>query len=86
MIIRNRNEYQVVLYWYQNRGRIIASEYMEKVYLVLDALSMRRRDGAFVRLMAIAPDGDVQATEILLKNFAELALVELDLYLPGKTM
>jgi EpsI family protein len=37
MLIRNGDEYQVVLYWFQNRGRIIASEYWEKIYLVLDA-------------------------------------------------
>ena len=29
MLIRNGAEYQVVLYWYHNRGRIIASEYWE---------------------------------------------------------
>ncbi len=37
MLIRSGPNYQVVLYWYQNKGRIIASEYWEKIYLVLDA-------------------------------------------------
>ncbi|MDD2468024.1 MAG: EpsI family protein, partial [Desulfobulbus sp.] len=41
MIIRNHNEYQVVFYWYQNRGRIIDSEYWEKIYLVLDAFLIK---------------------------------------------
>ena len=84
MIIRNHNEYQVVLYWYQNRGRIIASEYWEKIYLVLDALFMRRRDGAFVRLMANAPNGDIKSAEALLIKFAAISMSELDQYLPGK--
>ncbi|MDA3918279.1 MAG: EpsI family protein [Deltaproteobacteria bacterium] len=84
MIIRNGNQYQVVFYWYQNRGRIIASEYWEKIYLVLDALIMKRRDGSFVRLMAQAPQGNIKKAETLLKNFAQLAMPQLDNYLPGK--
>ena len=84
MIIRNRNEYQVVLYWYQNRGRIIYSEYWEKIYQVLDAILLKRRDGAFVRLIAAAPEGNVQQAEDTLKQFAALALSELDNYLPGR--
>ena len=84
MVIREGSEYQVVLYWFQNRGRIIASEYWEKIYLVLDALLKKRRDGSFVRLMAYAPEGDIKKTEAVLKSFAELSMVELDKYLPGK--
>jgi len=84
MIIRNRNEYQVVLYWYQNRGRIIGSEYWEKIYLVLDAILKKRRDGAFVRLIAPAPEGDIQQAERTLQQFAGLAIAELDNFLPGK--
>ena len=84
MIIRNRNEYQVVFYWYQNRGRIISSEYWEKVYLVLDAILKKRRDGTFVRLMTPAPNGDIQQAEKILQQFATLAVTELDNFLPGR--
>jgi len=84
MIIRNRNEYQVVMYWYQNRGRIIHSEYWEKVYQVLDAIVLKRRDGTFVRLMAPAPNGDIQQAERTLQQFAGLVLAELDNFLPGR--
>lgn len=84
MIIRNRNEYQVVLYWYQNRGRIIYSEYWEKIYQVLDAITMKRRDGTFVRLMAPALNGDIQTTEKLLTDFAGLTATELEQFLPGR--
>jgi len=84
MVIREGDEYQVVLYWFQNRGRIIASEYWEKVYLVLDALMKHRRDGTFVRLMASVPQGNVKETEKVLKEFAGRILPELNKYLPGK--
>lgn len=82
MIIRNRNEYQVVMYWYQNRGRIIGSEYWEKIYLVLDAVLMKRRDGTFVRLMAPVANGTIEQTEQQLQGFAPLAMKELERFLP----
>ena len=84
MIIRNRNEYQVVLYWFQNRGRIIASEYWEKIFLVWDAIVMKRRDGSFVRVMVSAPGGDIEQAEKTLQSFAGLALSELNNFLPGR--
>jgi EpsI family protein len=84
MLIRNGNEYQVVVYWYQNRGRIIASEYWEKIYLVLDAILMKRRDGTFVRLMAPVQDGSIAQTEQHLQRFAGWAMAELEHFLPGR--
>ncbi len=86
MLIRNGSDYQVVLYWYQNRGRIIASEYWEKIYLVLDALFKGRRDGTFVRIMTVAQDGDIKGAEDRIKLFAEQALPLLDEHLPGATL
>ncbi len=83
MLIRNGDDYQVVLYWYQNRGRIIASEYWEKIYLVLDALFKGRRDGTFVRIMTVAQDGDIKGAEERVKLFAEQVMPLLDEHLPG---
>ena len=83
MLIRNGKDHQVVLYWYQNRGRIIASEYMEKVYLVVDAILKGRRDGTFVRIMAVDSDGDLEATEQRVYKFAETVMPLLENYLPG---
>lgn len=84
MLIRNGNEYQIVVYWYQNRGRIIASEYWEKIYLVLDAILMKRRDGTFVRLMAPVQGNNIAQTEQQLQRFAGLAMAELTNFLPGR--
>ncbi len=41
---------EVVLYWYQAHGRIVASEYWGKFYLVYDALRLNRTDAALVRI------------------------------------
>lgn len=43
---------QVVLYWYQSHGRVVASEYWGKVYTVLDAIRLGRTDAAMVRIIA----------------------------------
>lgn len=83
MLIRKAAEYQVVLYWFHNRGRIIASEYWEKIYQVLDALFKGRRDGTFVRIISYVQDGDVEKTEARVKSFAEEVIVELENFLPG---
>ena len=86
MLIRNGDEYQLVLYWYQNRGRIIASEYWEKIYLVLDALFRQRRDGTFVRIMAAVPDKNIEAAEAKMKDFAEQTMLLLEDHLPGRRL
>jgi EpsI family protein len=41
---------QLILYWYQDRGRIIANEYWAKGYLIWDAMTKHRTDGALVRI------------------------------------
>lgn len=83
MTIRKGNEFQMVFYWFQNRGRIIHSEYWEKFYLVMDAIWKKRRDGTFVRLITRANGGNLPQAENVLKEFAALALAELDNFIPG---
>jgi EpsI family protein len=41
---------QLYLFWYNGRGRIYASEYWNKIYLIWDGLTRKRTDGALVRV------------------------------------
>ena len=41
---------QLYLFWYHGRGRAYASEYGNKIYLIWDALTQKRTDGALVRV------------------------------------
>jgi EpsI family protein len=41
----------LVLYWYQSHGRIVASEYSSKLYMVYDAMRLNRTDAAMVRVL-----------------------------------
>lgn len=54
-------EQQVVLYWYEGRGRAIASEYTSKLWMMSDALLRRRSDGALVRIAIHVRDSEANA-------------------------
>lgn len=49
-VIQKGLDKQLVLYWYQDRGRIITSEYWAKLYMIWDAMARNRTDGSFVRI------------------------------------
>jgi EpsI family protein len=61
MIIVKGLERQVVLYWYQSQGRVVANEYWGKLYSMLDAATRRRTDTAIVRVMSPVLGNDAQA-------------------------
>ncbi len=50
-IIENGIYREVMIYWYQGRGRIEASEYRDKLGTVIDSVTRRRSDGSMVRVM-----------------------------------
>ena len=50
-LIQNGSNRELLVYWYQGRGRAVASEYWGKIYTVLDSLRRRRSDGAMVRVI-----------------------------------
>jgi EpsI family protein len=52
---------QLILYWYQDRGRIVASEYVAKAYLMWDSLTKHRSDGALVRVSVVVDDDVAEA-------------------------
>ena len=57
-IIQKGLDRQLVQYWYQSHGRVVASEYTSKIYMVMDAIRLNRTDGAMVRVITpIVGDG-----------------------------
>lgn len=73
IIIAKGAEKQVVLYWYQSHGRVVASEYWGKIYTVLDALRSNRTDAALVRVICPVVGADTQAEEFSEKRAVEFA-------------
>ena len=84
VILKGVNK-QVVLYWYQSHGRVVASEYWGKIYTVFDALRTNRTDAALVRIMCPVA-GTETAAEIDAENrgidFVKLLYPLLARYLP----
>jgi len=62
-IIQNGGNKQLLVYWYQGRGRSVASEYWGKVYTVIDSVKLRRSDGAMVRVMVPVGTSEPAALE-----------------------
>jgi EpsI family protein len=50
VLVQKGMDRQVILYWYHDRGRIIAGEYWAKAYMMWDAITQHRTDGALVRI------------------------------------
>ncbi len=57
IVARGSNQ-SVVLYWYQSRSRVVASEYSAKVYTVMDAVRFNRTDTALVRVVVAVNNGN----------------------------
>jgi EpsI family protein len=82
-LIQKGLDKQLVLYWYQDRGRIITNEYWAKIYMVLDAMFRNRTDGAFVRLtIPFTGDSEEDSLEYA-RAFAEKIFPWLQEYLPS---
>jgi EpsI family protein len=84
-VIQKGLERQLVLYWYQGRGRVVGSEYWSKIYLVLDAARLNRTDAAIVRLMRRIDGPGVEAeaaAEREILAFANVLIPQLSTFLP----
>ena len=61
-LVQNGDHKQLLIYWYQGRGRAVASEYWGKIYTVIDSVRMRRSDAAMVRVMLPVGSSESDAT------------------------
>lgn len=60
-LIQKGLDRRLVLYWYEGRGRAIASEYSAKMWMIADAMARNRTDGALVRMAVSMPHGETTA-------------------------
>lgn len=82
LIARGDNE-SVVLYWYQSRNRVIASEYTAKIYTVTDSIRYDRSDTALVRVVVAVEDGNRQKAIDTATSFVQTFFEPLKEYLPS---
>ncbi|HEX3703043.1 MAG TPA: EpsI family protein [Vicinamibacterales bacterium] len=84
-VVRKGLDSQVILYWYQSHGRVVASEYWSRLFLIRDAVRLNRTDGAIVRVIApVLSDtaGAESAAEQLAARFVTALFPRLSSYLP----
>lgn len=81
-VIQQGLDKELVFYWYQDRGRVIASEYSAKFWMVADAISRNRTDGALVRLVTPLGDSEVDARARLV-DFTQILFPYLEIALPN---
>jgi EpsI family protein len=85
-LIQKGADKQIVLYWYQSQGRVVASEYTSKVYMVWDAIRTSRTDAALVRIITPLRSADPfpeAAAEARAVGFAQSTFPLLAEYLPS---
>uniref|UniRef100_A0A832A128 EpsI family protein n=1 Tax=Desulfacinum infernum TaxID=35837 RepID=A0A832A128_9BACT len=82
MLMVKGADHQVVLYWYQGRGRIMPTEYSERIYRVLDSLFKQRTDGAFVRIVVPVSQNRVDVAMETAVLFAQAVIPVVNTYLP----
>lgn len=83
IVIKKGDMTQLVYYWFQQRGRMLANEYFMKWYLFKDALLLNRTDGALVRLTTMVyPGENFRLADQRLQDFAKVVLPVLPEYIP----
>ena len=80
-VVKNGKIRELMIYWYQGRGRAVASEYWGKIYTVLDSVRLRRSDAAMVRVMVPITASDAAALESA-RDFAAVTSAVLPEFVP----
>src|SRR6476659_184471 len=70
IVVSNRGQRDVVLYWYQGRQRVVAGEWETKLWLMAEALRDRRSDVALVRVVVPSGSGGDEAASAEASAFA----------------
>jgi EpsI family protein len=84
-LIQKGLDRQLVLYWYQSHGRVVASEYWGKFYLIKDAVQLNRTDGSMVRVIVPVSSeaGGEQHAEEVAVRFVQTIFPQLAEFLPS---
>ncbi len=82
-LIQIGDERLLVYYWFQQRGRVMTNEYAVKWFLLWDALTRNRTDGALVRLTTpLDVEEEAAEKDEVLADFASLIERQLGRFIP----
>ncbi len=80
-ILTKPGQKMIVFYWYQSRGRVIASDYKDRLYLIYDSIFRHRTDGSLIRVIGIS--NNVEEAEKKEIKFIKALEPILQKFLPG---
>jgi len=83
MVIAKGDARQLVYYWYQTQGRVIAGDWQKIAYLSWDRARSGRTDGALVRFTAPMFQKDEDAADRQIHELASEVVPRLEAYVPG---
>ena len=81
-VIAKGNQRQLIYYWYQSRGRVVARDYMKMLYLFWDRTTKSRTDGSLVRFTVSLHRSDDGTAEANLREVASEVVSLLPRYVP----
>ena len=82
-VVAHGDQRSLVLYWYQSRDRVVASEYKAKFWVMADAIRLNRTDTALVRVVVPIVDRDEDAATQTALDFVKSFYGTLRQYLPA---
>jgi len=80
-LIQKDRQMQVVIYWFQAQGSVVAGELDAKIEMMRNAILRNRTDGALVRISSPV-HGTIQETTEALVQYIQVAYPVLRAYLP----
>jgi EpsI family protein len=84
MVLQKNGQTILSNFWFDQRGRVITNEYLNKLYLFWDGLTRGRTDGALVRIeMTLKPSQSISQGQMLLETFLVELKHILDQYIPN---
>lgn len=84
MVLKKQGQTVLSNFWFEQRGRVITNEYLNKFYLFWDGLTKARTDGALVRIeMYLKPDQSVSQGQKILDPFLSDLKYILNSYIPN---
>jgi EpsI family protein len=82
-VVSKGEERAVVLYWYQSRDRVVASEYQAAAFVAWDALRYNRTDTALVRVVVPVAGGREEMATRSGVEFVQAMFTMLRQFLPA---
>ena len=81
--IVNGERRQFLIYWYQSHGHSVPNEYMARLAMAVDAVRLKRTDGALIRVLTSIGSGeDISMARARAEDFAANLVPTLNRFIP----